>query len=389
MRLWRALEAMLRQHDRGEPPAMEFDSLFKAMVDQKASDLFLKSGSLPCLRVDGKLNACGGERLTRADLLQLADELMGPDRQQLLQHERELNFAFHRHTIGRFRANVLWQQGSLALVIRRIQEHIPSFEELCLPAAVLRRLAEERQGMLLITGPTASGKSTTTSSVLEYINQTKACHIVTLEDPIEYLFEEDQAIINQREVGVDTRSFSEGLKNVLRQSPDVLYLSDLRDQESMEAALLAAESGQMVISCIHTTNAVTTIERMVAFFPPHQHELIRFRLSMILKGIVSLRLLPRRDRTGQIPACEVLVMTPTIQELVREARVGEIPMLLRDGGVFGMQTQTQALYQLVAAGVVMQEEALKVADSPGELELALRDIRATKDVDRYEPGTTI
>ena len=362
---------------------MEPAQLFQTMVERQASDLFLKVGTPPCLRIDGRVQACGAERVSRAELLQFAYDLMGPERQQLFQSQRELNFAFEREAVGRFRANVLWQRGSLALVIRRVDKRIPTLQELHLPAAVLTQLARVPQGLVLITGPTGNGKSTTAAAILEHLNHTTACHIVTLEDPIEYVFEDGQAVINQREVGVDTRSFSDGLKNIFRQSPDVLFVSDLRDREAMESALLAAESGQLVFSCIHTTNALGTIERVVAFFPPHQQATIRFRLSLALKGIVSLRLIPRRDGLGQVPACEVLVMTPTIRELLRENRPEQIPPLLHDGAIYGMQTMTQALYALVRNGLVAPEAARALAECPEELDLSLQEIRSTRDASRH------
>ncbi len=358
---------------------MDSDRLFQAMVEQRASDLFLKVGACPSMRVRGRLQPCGAEPLNRAELLQFASDLMGPERQRSFQTDRELNFAFERPEIGRFRANVLWERGRIALVIRRVQDRVLDFEALHLPAGVLRRLADEAHGLVLITGPTASGKSTTVASFIEFLNHSRPCHVVTLEDPVEFVFTEQQAVINQREVGVDTRSFSDGLKNVLRQSPDVLYLSDIRDRETMEAALVAAEAGQLVISCIHTTNAVATIERVIALFPPHQQHLFRLRLSMVLKGILSLRLLPRRDGQGQIPSVEVLVMTPTIRELIREGQPEQIPALLRQGASLGMQTMTQSLYHLITRDIVTLEEAVKVVDSRGELERALQEIRGISD----------
>ena len=358
---------------------MDNEQIFQTMVEQNASDLFLKVGARPFLRVNGQLQACHPERLSRAELLQFAYDLMGPERQQLFQTHRELNFAFEREATGRFRANILWQRGSVALVIRRIQDRVSGFEALHLPAVALTTLAEERRGLVLIGGPTGSGKSTTVAAILEHLNHTTACHIVTLEDPIEFLFTERQAVINQREVGVDTKSFSEGLKNVLRQSPDVLFISDIRDRETMESALLAAESGQLVLSCIHTTNVLTTIERIVTFFPPHQQQTVRFRLSLALKGIVVMRLLPRRDGAGLVPACEVLIMTPRIRECLREGQTDQIPPLLHDGRLHQMHTMTQALYQLVRDGVVSLDEAMRIADSPEELRLAVMEIRSTKD----------
>lgn len=358
---------------------MDSDQLFHAMVEQRASDLFLKVGTRPFLRVRGRLQPCGTDSINRAELLQFASDLMGPERQRVFQTERELNFAFERPEVGRFRANVLWERGRIALVIRRVQETVPDFDALHLPSAVLHRLAAEAHGLILITGPTASGKSTTVASFMEYLNQTRPCHIVTLEDPVEFVFTEQQAVINQREVGVDTKSFSEGLKNVLRQSPDVLYLSDIRDRETMEAALLAAEAGQLVVSCIHTTSSVTTIERIIAFFPPHQQHLFRLRLSMALRGALSLRLLPAQDGPGQIPAVEVMLVTPAIRELIREGKPEEIPALLRQGGSMGMQTMIQSLYQLIRQGTVAFDDAVKVVDSRGELERALQDIRGIGD----------
>jgi twitching motility protein PilT len=280
----------------------------------------------------------------------------------------------------------MWQRGALGLVIRRVNDAIPDMEQLNLPVQALQHLSKENHGLVLVTGPTSNGKSTTSASLLDYINRTRACHILSLEDPIEFIFHQKMSVIDQREVGVDTASFGEGLKNALRQSPDVLFLSDIRDQETMETALLAAESGQLVISCIHTTSAVTTIERIMAFFPRHQQDAIRFRLSMALKGIVSLRLLPRLDGPGQIPACEVLVTTPTIRELLREGETGQIPHHLFDGAMHGMQTMTQALYKLIRDEKISLDEAKKVADSPEELELAIKEIRSGKTV-RYDTRT--
>jgi twitching motility protein PilT len=359
---------------------LDIDRLLRAMVEQDASDLFLKVGAHPFLRINGKLIAAGEEKLSQEGVTEVAWELMGPQRRQAFHAERELNFAFEQPGVGRFRANVLWQRGRIALVIRRVNRATASFLELNLPSDTLTRFMSEQHGLILITGATGSGKSTTVAAMLDHLNRTTAKHIVTLEDPIEFQFDEDQAIINQREIGVDTRSFSEGLRNVLRQSPDVLFVSDIRDRETMEAALLAAESGQLVVSCLHTTNAVTTIERIVAFFPSSQQQLIRLRLSVALRGVVSLRLLARGDGNGRIPVCEVLVATPRVRELLREGRTHELPAVIHDGAMVGMQSFTQALYQRYRQREVDLEEALRYADSPDELQLAIREIRSTRDM---------
>ncbi len=358
----------------------DFDGLLRAMVEREATDLFLKVDTPAFMRIYGRLVPVSNQVTSKEELLAIASMLMGQDRQQVFEHEREMNFAFERPSIGRFRANVLWQKGSVAFVIRRVQRTIPSFEELQLPVEVIKKLMQERSGLILLTGSSGSGKSTTAASMLDWLNRNVPKHIVTLEDPIEFQFEEHKAIINQREVGNDTLTFREGLRNILRQSSDILFLSDIRDLETIESALVAAESGQLVLSCLHTTNTVTTVERLVAFFPPYQQQLIRLRLSLALKGLISLRLLAKRDGAGRVPACEILVSTPRVRDVIREGRTEELPGVLHDGAMYGMQTFTQALYALYRRGSVTLDEALHFADSPEELDLAIQEIRATRDV---------
>lgn len=357
---------------------MNFEGLLLAMAEQGASDLYLKAGNRPFLRVDGQLVPQGSEKLAQEAVENLAKQLMGPERAVQFKSQLEMNFAFERHGLGRFRANTLMQKGALALVIRRIKHEIQTFDELHLPAKVLQEFAQQSQGLILVTGATSSGKSTTLASIMDYINRHASKHIVTLEDPIEFIFEEDQSLINQREIGTDTLSFSEALRNVLRQCPDVIYISDIRDMETVSSALMAAEAGNLVLSCLHTVNVENTIERLISFFPPHQHHQARLRLSLILQGIVSIRLLPRQDGQGRIPACEVLVATPTIRELIREGRTAELSPYLEDGGMFGMQTFNQSLAELVRQGDVTLDEAKRHADSPDELELAFRQVRQVK-----------
>ena len=357
---------------------MNFEGLLLAMAEQGAADLYLKVGNRPFLRVDGQLVPQGQDKLTQDEVETLARQLMGPERAVAFKSQLEMNFAFERQSLGRFSANTLLQRGSFALVIRRIKHDIQTFEELHLPATVLQKLAAQPKGLVLFTGATGNGKSTTTASMLHYINQRAAKHIVTLEDPIEFVFDEVQSIINQREIGTDTQSFSEALRNVLRQSPDIIYISDIRDVETVSSALAAAEAGNLVLSCLHTVNVENTIERLVTFFPSHQHGQIRLRLSLVLQGIVSLRLLPRQDGQGRVPACEILVATPTIRELIREGRTTDLGRYLHEGGMFGMQTFTQSLTELIRRGDVTLEEAKAHADSPDELELAARQLRSQK-----------
>ncbi|HEX9779785.1 MAG TPA: PilT/PilU family type 4a pilus ATPase [bacterium] len=359
--------------------AIELEQLLTVMVEHEGSDLILKAGAHPFMRVNGKLVPIGETRADEEAIARAASELMGKARRRQFEQSREINFAFERPPSGRFRANVLWQRGTMAMVIRRVPRALATLEELHLPAEPLRTLLEARQGLILVTGATGSGKSTTVAAMLNTLNHAHPVHIVTLEDPVEFQFEEIQAVINQREVGTDTLTFTEGLKHVLRQSPDVLFLSDVRDLETMESALFAAESGQLVLTCLHTTNVVTTIERVIGFFPPHQHGLIRIRLAVVLRGIVSLRLVPRRDGGGRLPVCELLAATPRVRELVRTGDTGAVPLAIQDGAMDGMQTFTQALYQRCKRGEIAVEEAMRFADSPEELQLALQEIRSGRD----------
>jgi twitching motility protein PilT len=357
---------------------MHIDQLLSAMDQDDASDLYLKEGNRPFLRTRGQLVPQGEDRLAHTEVEQLAQDLMGPERTTALRAQLEMNFAFERSGLGRFRANVLFQQGKLALVIRRIQRVVRTFEELALPARVLRDLVMQPKGLLLVTGATSQGKSTTIASMVDYINHHMCKHIVTLEDPVEFVFQEDQSLINQREIGADTRSFEHALKNILRQSSDIIYLSDIRDTETMASAVMAAEAGNLVLSCLHSVNVINTIERMVAFFPPYQQGQVRLRLSTVLQGIVSIRLVARLDGTGRVPACEVLVATPTVRELIREGRASELYPYMEDGGMFGMQSFHQSLAQLVQHGLVTTDAAKRHADSPDELALRLKHVQPTK-----------
>ena len=359
---------------------LDIEQWFAQMVQAGASDLYLKVGNRPFFRVDGRLVPQGQEKLTEEDLQAVCAHLMTEEQVRRHEAEHDLNFSFGRSGLGRFRANVFVQRGTAALVIRRIQDVIPTFDALHLPADVLRHWADEQRGLILVTGTTGSGKSTTVASLLQYMNEHDTRHIVTLEDPLEYLFADQQSLMTQREIGIDTVSFAMGLRQLLRQSPDVVYISDLRDRETVESCLAAAEAGMLVISCLHTVNATSTVERVVSFFPPHQHQEIRLQLASLLTGVLSLRLVPCKAGRGRMPACEILVATSTVRELIRENHLLDLPGLIQEGSLAGMQTFHQSLLELYRQGLVTLEEARRYADSQDEFELAINDIRATKDV---------
>lgn len=358
------------------PAMVRLEDYLTVMEQRGASDLFLKAGSPPFLRIDGRLVPHAGPPLTPDDLRALARGLMSEDQAREFAQRLELDLAVSVPRVGRFRANILTQRGTVAIVIRHIQLTVRSFEDLHLPATVLQKLAREHRGLVLVTGRTGSGKSTTIASILDEINTHLEKHIITLEDPIEFLHTDKCSMVTQRELPFDTRSYHAALKHVMRQSPDVIFIGDILDIETMECALMAAESGHLVLSELHTTNAPQTIERVLSFFPPHQHPEIRLRLSLLLKGVLSLRLLARKEGGGRVPACEVLVTTPTLRDLIREGQIQDLHEYMRDGALFGMQTFNQAVAQLFHDGLVTEDEARMSADGLEELELELREIRS-------------
>ncbi|MDD5618369.1 MAG: PilT/PilU family type 4a pilus ATPase, partial [Candidatus Omnitrophica bacterium] len=284
-------------------------------------------------------------------------------------------FAFNDDGLGRFRVSLFLQRGVPSIVIRRIKEHIGNFSELNLPGDVLAKLTQEMRGLVILTGPAGNGKSTTIASMIDYINEHQNRHIITIEDPIEFIFPDKQSIVNQRELGLDVKSYPAALRQITLQSPDVIFIGTIRDLATMSAALIAAEMGTLVLSTLHTNNSVQTIERMVNFFPPYQHEEMRMQLSSLLKGVISLRLLPRADGTGRIPAYEVMTLTPTISRLIRENKLRDIPRYLEEGEMFGMKSFKQSLSGLVKANKITKEDACTFADSKEELELELKGIK--------------
>jgi twitching motility protein PilT len=346
--------------------------LLRHMVERHGSDLHLKVGGPPYVRVDGELLATAFPQLAEIDTERFAYELMDDRQAARFTETNEADFAYAVPGLGRFRVNTFRQRGSVGVVCRRVLPGSPGFEALGLPS-VIARLALEPRGLILVTGPTGSGKTTTTAAIINHINSVRRCHIVTVEDPIEILHTDNLAVINQREVGVDTADFATALKHVARQDPDVIFIGEMRDEETVRAALQAAETGHLVISTLHTVDATETVNRVIDFFPPHQQKQVRIGLAATLRGIVSQRLLQRADGRGRVPAVEVLVATGRVADyIIKPELTRMLPEIVADGEFYGMQTFDQALLALYRDGVVSLEEALSGASSPHDLRIAVQ-----------------
>jgi twitching motility protein PilT len=350
-------------------PEHDLTRWLQDMVGRNASDLYVKAFVPPHLRVDGAITPLDGPALTAEQTEAVARSIMKDDEWQAFVQQNELDLALHVEGLGRFRINAYRQQGCISLVLRSIKQDVPSFEELHLPADVLRRLCREERGLVLLTGIAGSGKSTTIAAMIAEINRTQRKHIVTIEDPVEYVFPDGLSIVSQREIGLDTHSFHDALRHVIRQSPDVIFIGEMRDLETMASAIM---------------DAVQTVERIINFFPPYQHPQVRMQLSLVLKGVIAQRLLVRADRTGRIPACEVMLATPTIRKILHEGRTTELLEPVRKGTSDGMCTFNQALLALIQSGAVTPEEGRKYADNVEELDLALRGIYSGADT--HTPG---
>lgn len=350
---------------------MELSELLKMAAEQEASDLFLKEGSPPTLRVHGKITPTELSPLAGDDVRQLAYSVMSHDQIGRFEHRHELDLAFTIEDITRIRANVYQQRGSIGMVCRLVPLEISGLDELGLPSAT-RDLTAHRQGLVLVTGPTGCGKSTTLAAMIDLINNTRRCNIVTIEDPIEFVHRDKQAVVNQREVGIDTDSFTEALKYIVRQSPDVIMIGEMRDVETMNVALQASETGHLVMATIHTCSAAETLDRIINMFPPHEKPQICLRMSTSLRGIISQKLIPRADGTGRIAVVEVMIATPTISKLVEEGRSSQIYSAIGEGGFWGMQTMNQSLVNFFKAGLITEEEAYLNAGNLTELKQMIR-----------------
>jgi twitching motility protein PilT len=349
------------------------DKLLARAIEKGASDIHIKTDAPPYFRIDGELRPRKSEPITEALLGEILDALLDERQKAIFADKGQVDLAYVDPDMGRFRVNVFRQRGRVSVVMRRINSVIPGFEELHLPKAA-DHFANLYRGLVLITGTTGSGKSTSLAAIIDYINRSRNCHIVTLEDPIEYTHSDRKSVINQREIGIDTDDFSTALKAVMRQDPDVILVGEMRDLETFQAAVSASETGHLVFSTLHTTNVMQTIDRIVDLFPSNQQDQVRSQLALNLKGIMCQRLLPRVGGKGRVPACEVLLVTPAVSKLIKENRVARLPLAIQQGRDDGMQSFNESLHALLKEKLIARETALQVSDNPAELELMLQGI---------------
>jgi twitching motility protein PilT len=361
---------------------MELNDILSVALKARASDIHLKAGLPPIFRIDGALRPLPKAPRIGPDLTEkIAHDIMSERQRLRFAEVHEIDLAYGVPGLGRFRVNTFSQRGSVSLVFRAIPIEIKGVDELLLPP-VLKKLAMEERGLILVTGATGSGKSTTLAALIDFINTNRTAHIVTIEDPIEYLHRDKKSIINQREVGFDTESFEIALKSALRQDPDVILVGEMRDYETIETALLAAETGHLVLSTVHTIDATETINRIVSVFPPHQQRQIRLQLSAVIKGIVSQRLVPRADGKGRVPAIEVMVATARTRELIDDKeKTKQLREAIQQGfTAYGMQTFDQSLMGLYKRNLITFEEAMRQSSNPDDFKLKISGISSTSDL---------
>jgi twitching motility protein PilT len=370
---------------------MHVNDLLKAAVEKGASDLHLKVGSYPMARIHGHLAPITDEKqLDHEDLVEMAASIMSTAQRQKFKDSQEVDLAYSVPGLGRFRCNVFQQRGTIGVVLRVIPVKVMNLDELGLPP-VLKKIAAEERGLVLVTGTTGSGKSTSLAAMIDYINSTRTAHVITIEDPIEYLHRDQQCIINQREIGVDTRSFAYALRSALRQDPDVILVGEMRDMETIETAMHAAETGHLVFSTLHTLDATETINRIISVFPPHQQKQIRLQLASVLKAAIAQRLIPKIDGKGRVPGVEVLVATPFIKDcIVDKDKTHLIAGAIAQGtSQYGMQTFDQSIFSLFSSELISYEEALRWASNVDEFKLKVQGISTTADASRDEMANTL
>lgn len=352
---------------------MKMQEIIALAAEQDASDIYLKSETCPTLRIVGKLAPIGEELLTEETVLALVREMATERQMREFEEHWELNFAYYVGSHGRFRVNVYRQRASVAVVMRRVRMDIPTVDSLKLPQ-VLKEVSLDPRGLVLVTGATGSGKSTTLAAMLDHRNTNRQGHIITIEDPIEYLHQDKRCLVSQREVGTDTASFAEALRNALRQTPDVILIGEMRDVESVTAALHFAETGHLVLSTLHAPNANQAIERVLQFFPPTMHEAIYQQLSFNLRAVVSQRLVTRKDGRGRLPVVEVMLASPRIREIIQKGELVKLKGAIEASAQEGMQSFDQAVLQLHGAGLISIDDALAAADSPNDVRLRMRGL---------------
>ena len=359
---------------------LDFKSVLQQMIARDGSDLHLKVGRPPTFRVNGELEPMDHPALRPEDLKGLAEQLMTPRQIKQFADEKECDFAIGVPGIGRFRVNLYQQRGSLCYAMRAIPYQARTLTELSLPK-VLEEIAMKPRGLVLVTGVTGSGKSTALAGMIQHINQFRSANVITIEDPIEFLHRDINCHINQREVGTDTATFAQALRRVLRQDPDVILIGEIRDLETLDTALKAADTGHLVFATLHTTDATQTINRVLSFYPPHQQAEVRFSLASALQAVVSLRLVPRMDKPGRVAACEVLINTAAVRDQIRDSESSlNIPDLIREGSVqYGMQSFDQSLMQWYSQKVISYDSAMFYATSPAEFALRTQGIAGTSD----------
>lgn len=349
-----------------EQKSATMDELLIKTLDYKASDLHITTGVPPIIRINGDLRALDYPKLLPNDTRELVYSILTQEQRDAFERNWEYDFSYSMPGKGRFRVNVYFQRGSVAAAFRTIPVKIPTIEELRLPP-ICGDFALKPRGFVLVTGPTGSGKSTTLAALINIINQTRSCHIITIEDPIEFLHPHKKSIVNQREVGSDTHSFADSLKFSLRQDPDVILIGEMRDLETIQTALTAAETGHLVFATLHTVDAPQTIDRIIDVFPPHQQQQVRIQLSGCIQGIIAQQLLPTKDGKGRIVAAEIMVATAGVRNLVREGKTHQIYTAIQTGQKYGMQTLDMALTDLVKRGWITYEVALQKAQDPASL----------------------
>jgi len=367
------------------------NDLLKIAVDRGASDLHIKVGSYPMMRIRGMLEPASSEkRLDHEDVVAMSAAVMSTMQREKFKDAQEVDLAYSVAGLGRFRCNVFQQRGTVGMVLRVIPMAIRTIDDLGLPP-VLKRIAEEERGLVLVTGTTGSGKSTTLAAMVDHINATRCSHVMTVEDPIEFLHRDNRSIINQREVAVDTRSFAYALRSALRQDPDVILVGEMRDFETIETGLLAAETGHLVFSTLHTLDATETITRIIAVFPPHQQKQVRLQLASVLKAVVSQRLLPRANGEGRAPAVEVMISTAFIRDcIVDREKTSLIHGAIAAGtSQYGMQSFDQSIFGLFSQGLVSYEEAIRWASNVDEFKLKVQGISTTSDMSRDQMARAV